>query len=70
MKFAKEGLPGVPFLRSAGSDPGKVISGIAPLFTEKQLPLLLERMKDPEMRKIILKLLFGATSGLKEGGRV
>jgi len=70
MKFAKEGLPGVPFLRSAGSDPGKVISGIAPLFTEKQLPFLLERLKDPAMRKIILKLLFGATSGLKAGGIV
>tara|TARA_B100000287_G_C20423774_1_gene698611 strand:- start:126 stop:716 length:591 start_codon:yes stop_codon:yes gene_type:complete len=70
MKFAKEGLPGVPFLRSAGSDPGKVISGIAPLFTKKQLPFLLERIKDPEMRKIILKLLFGRTSGLKKGGSV
>lgn len=70
MKFAKEGLLGVPFLRSAGSEPGKVISGIAPLFTEKQLPFLLERIKDPAMRKILLKLLFGATSGLKAGGVV
>mgnify|MGYP001215177270 CR=1 FL=1 len=70
MKFAKEGLPGVPFALPTEAVSGKVISGIAPLFTKKQLPFLLERIKDPEMRKIILKLLFGRTSGLKKGGSV
>lgn len=70
MQFAKQGLPGIETLREVGAKPGEVISGIAPLFTEKQLPLLLERIKDPAMRKIILKLLFGRTAGLKIGGRV
>ena len=33
------------------------------------LPRLLQNIKDPETRKILLKLLLGAR-GLKKGGRV
>jgi|TARA_R110000822_G_scaffold188928_2_gene327963 hypothetical protein len=72
MQFAKQGFD-VPVIRDSVEqfiNPSKVVSGIGPLFTKEQLPFLLERIKDPAMRKILLKLLFGRTGGLKAGGMV